>query len=459
MAISTLFWSSLRALLSPDQLLQAASDCHTYSYDNGRHRHLPLAVVLAHSLEQVQAVVQLCHHHGVAITPRGRGTGTPGGAVAAHQGIVLSLERMTEILEFTPSNRSMRVQAGVLNHSVQQLAATQGLFWPPDPSSAAFCTIGGNLAYNAGGPKAVKYGSTRDHVLTIQAVTGTGELLTTGFATAKTACGYDLNRLLIGSEGTLAIMVEATLKLLPLQPAQATLQIWLDSPLAAAELVPALLACPAQPCAIEYLDQACLDLLRQHKELAIPTAAQALLMVEIDGLASAMPEAIDRLRAVCRTPACLAIDSATEAQARERLWQIRKALSPTLRQLAPYKINEDIVVPVHQLPRFLNQLQHLAQAFPFTLVNFGHIGSGNLHVNALVSSWEADTQQQVDRYLQQLFQLVLHLGGCLSGEHGIGLDKKPFMTAAFAPTTLALMRAIKQQFDPKGILNPDKLLP
>ena len=459
MPIPNDFWRQLRTHLTPEQLKRDAANCLTYSYDNGRHRALPSGVVLAETQRQVQRVIELCHHYSVPVTARGRGTGTPGGAVPTPQGLVLSLERMNRVLDFNPANRSIEVEAGVLNQTVQTITAEKQLFWPPDPSSAAFCTVGGNIAYNAGGPRAVKYGTTRDNVLAIKAITGTGEFLQTGFSTAKVACGYDLGRLLIGSEGTLAIIVAATLKLTPIQPAKATLQVWFRSSNAVATIIPALLQCPAIPCALEFMDSACLNLLRAHSDLMIPSDAKALLMIEVDGLKSSMPEAIQLISAICHSSkACLSIDSASDTTAREQLWIARKALSPTLRQLAPHKINEDIVVPIDQLTTLFNELQQLATRYAFTMVNFGHIGSGNLHVNVLLEHLTPAIAEQVERYLSELFGIVLRLGGCLSGEHGIGLDKKPYLTEALSRETRALMKAIKAQFDPHGILNPDKLL-
>lgn len=459
MTIADAFWPEIAAGLRPEQISRRPSDCLAYSYDNGRHRSIAQAIIWAETLEQVQHVVKTCYQHHVCLTARGRGTGTPGGAIASPGGIILSLERMTQIVDFNPSNRSVRVECGVLNQTVQDIAADAQLFWPPDPSSAAFCTIGGNLAYNSGGPRAVKYGSTRDHVLAITAVTGTGDCLHTGFAAAKTACGYDLTRLLIGSEGTLAVIVDATLKLSPMQPASATLQAWFSDSQAIAAVVPALLACPAQACAIEYLDHACLTILRQQAHVVIPQGAQALLMIEIDGLASALDEAICLVQAICQQHACLKLDSALTDTDRQRLWATRKALSPALRHIAHHKINEDIVVPIHQLTALFTHLDRLAQQYAFTMVNFGHIGSGNLHVNVLLPTLTPAIEQQVEAYLAELFHIVLSLGGALSGEHGIGLDKKPYLAQAISPQALQLMHAIKQQFDPRGILNPDKLLP
>ncbi len=459
MTISADFWRQLSAKLQPEQLLRDPANCLSYSYDNGRHQAQPSGVVLAETVEQVQHTLRCCHDYQVPVTARGRGTGTPGGATPVPGGLILSLERLTNIRDFNPANRSLRIEAGVLNQTVQDLAATKNLFWPPDPSSAAYCTIGGNIATNGGGPRAVKYGTTRDNVLAIRAVTGTGALIETGFTTAKASCGFDLGRLLIGSEGTLAIIVEATLKLSPLQPSIATLQVWFDSENQAAHLVAELLQSPVIPCAVEFMDSACLDLLRRHRSLAIPTHANALLMIEIDGLTETLPEAVALINALCRQGGSLSIDSALTTAARASLWLIRKTLSPTLRLAAAYKINEDVVVPINQLPALLKYLKNLATRYAFTMVNFGHLGSGNLHVNVLLNHLDATIQLRVNQYLAELFQGVLALGGCLSGEHGIGIDKQPYVAQAICAQTLTLMKAVKAQFDPRHILNPGKFFP
>jgi D-lactate dehydrogenase len=441
----------LKTILTSDQLLLDAAACTSYSYDNGRHHAMPIAVALPKTTEEVQRIVMLCAAHGVPITARGRGTGTPGGAIPSPHGLVVSFERMNKIIDFCPESRYMLVEPGVINQTVQTLANSKNLLWGPDPSSQAYCTIGGNLAYNAGGPHTLKYGATRDNVLYLEAVIGNGDLIKTGFPVSKAACGYDLTRLLIGSEGTLALFTKACLKLTPMPEARTLLQVWFAHESEACATISWLMNQAIQLSALEFMDKQCLALLREHSTLSIPNNAQALLFIELDGFKRELPFYVDFLQQNLRSAiAC------HEAENMQQAWQIRKALSPILRNLAPYKINEDIVVPVHQLDNFLQSLEKITRAENILNLNFGHAGNGNLHVNLLLKS--TDQLSAAERCLEKIFTQVIALGGTLSGEHGIGLDKKAFLTKAYSPATINLMRAIKQQFDPHQILNPDKLL-
>ncbi|MCD6047631.1 MAG: oxidoreductase, FAD-binding [Gammaproteobacteria bacterium] len=443
---------SLQKQLPPHQVLTDSASCIAYSYDNGRHRAMPLAVVLPENTQQVQMIVQTCANYGMPITARGRGTGTPGGAVPTPQGLVISFERMERIIQFCPESRYILVEPGVLNQNVQNLAKTQNLFWPVDPSSQAFSCVGGNLGYNAGGPHTLKYGSARDNVLYLEAVTGTGELIKTGFAVTKAASGYDLTRLIIGAEGTLALVTKACLKLSPRAEATTLLQAWFASEADACHCVETLMNQAITPAALEFMDQACLGLLRKYSQLNIPSQAASLLLIELDGLKDQLPFYVTQIKQYL--PQVIEVNEAKNAQ---EAWIARKALSPILRSLAPHKINEDVVVPVHELHHFLTWLHDITAKANILNVNFGHAGNGNLHVNLLPQNSAELTK--AENLLTSIFEKVIELGGTLSGEHGIGLDKKPFMAKAFSPSSLDLMRKIKQQFDPKNILNPDKLLP
>lgn len=446
------WYSALKQFLTDAQILQDPAACISYSYDNGRHHALPAAVVLPHTTAQVQAIVSWCHAEKIPLTARGRGTGTPGGAVPSEQALVISFEQMKQILSFCPESRYMIVEPGVLNQSVQNLAASKQLLWGPDPSSQAYCTVGGNLAYNAGGPHTLKYGATKENVLYVEAITGSGALIKTGFPVNKSACGYDLTRLLIGSEGTLALFTKICLKLSPKPEASTLLQVWFTHEQAACEAMTALTQAPLNLSALEFMDKNCLTLLRAHSDLKIPIEAQALLLVEVDGFKTELPFYVEKIQATLTD-----VLSCEESQDPNQAWAARKKLSPILRNLAAYKINEDVVLPVDQLYAFLNMLTKITQAENILNVNFGHAGNGNLHVNLLLT----DTQQMpaAERCLEKIFAAVIALGGTLSGEHGIGLEKKDFLTQAYSAATLNLMRDIKKQFDPHNILNPGKLLP
>ncbi|NUO78131.1 MAG: FAD-binding protein [Lysobacter sp.] len=430
-----------------------------YAYDNSRRESLPDAVALPRTREQVQALVRACRAHRIPVVARGRGTNTTGASVPVHAGVVVSFERMNRILAIRPGDRCAVVEPGVLNGDLQTALKPHGLFWPPDPTSAAFSTVGGNLACNAGGPRAVKYGASRDNVLAITAVTGAGELIVCGTATTKGSTGYDLHRLLVGSEGTLALIVEASLRLTPAAPQRRALRAIYRDVSAAAQAVARSMAQPVTPSMLEFMDAYALRLAREVGGADLPADAGALLMIEADGDADTLPQAIEALKRAADGDGLLALDDAADEVAREKLWAARKALSPALRTLAPGKINEDVVVPVSRIPELVDGVQALAREFALPIVCFGHAGNGNLHVNLLYDPADADQSTRANAAMARVFTLALALGGTLSGEHGIGLAKRDFMPQAIDAPTLALMRQLKTVFDPDGILNPGKLLP
>ncbi|MDN5924788.1 MAG: FAD-binding protein [Xanthomonadales bacterium] len=449
------FIANLHDTFGVDLSLDVA-ECSTYGYDNSRRHHVPAAVVFPTCHEQIVALVHACRTHHVALTARGRGTNTTGASVPLQAGVVVSFERMQRIIEIDPDNRMARVEPGVLNADLQAAAGKHGFFWPPDPTSAAFCTIGGNLACNAGGPHAVKYGATRDNVLGLRAVAGDGSDFRCGTRTTKGATGYDLTRLLIGSEGTLALITEATLKLTPRASATRTLRATYASVEAAAAAVARIMAQPVTPCALEFIDDEALRLARAHAGDVVP-AAGALLMIEVDGEAAALDSAVQAVSNAARGDGLIELRAARDHSEAQQLWAARKALSPALRSLSPNKINEDVVVPVSRVPELLAQLKQLAQRYQVLIVSFGHAGNGNLHVNLLPRD-EAERERAM-ACLDEVFAAVIALDGTLSGEHGIGMAKRGYISRAVDADALAMMQRIKQQFDPDGILNPGKLLP
>jgi D-lactate dehydrogenase len=435
-------------------LLTDPVDCYAYAYDNTRKMRPPQAVAFPVNAEQICESAILCNEHRVPLTPRGRGTGTAGGSVPQRGGIVLSLERMKRLIALDADNRTLIAEPGMLNQEVQDAAAVHGLFWPPDPSSADYCSIGGNLATCAGGPHAVKYGVTRDHVLGLRAVTGDGRLIKTGCYTTKGVVGYDLTRLLIGSEGTLAIITEATLKLSPLPAAQAGITAHYKDAGSCAKAIATIMRRSPIPSALEFLDEGSLNLIRSR--VPVPAQSRAMLMIEVDGGEQETAQAMVAILSHCENDGLISAQPAKDAAT---LWQARKTLSPLLREIAPRKINEDIVVPVANLPALLEGLSELARKYDIANVNFGHAGNGNLHVNLLVDVGNKDQMQRVQACLSDVFDLVLALNGTLSGEHGVGSEKRPFVTRELDEATLELMRSLKGVFDPNNILNPGKLFP
>lgn len=459
MALSPLQMATLRSIFSADRVLESPEDCWVYGYDNSKRQSLPDAVVFPLSTEEVRELVCLCARDKIPLTARGRGTGTTGATVPLRHGIVASFERMDRIIEFSRDNRFLVVEPGITNQAVQDFLKPHGFFWPPDPTSAAFCSIGGNLAYNSAGPRAVKYGTPRENTLGLRMITGAGEDLRLGTYTTKGVVGLDLTRLVIGSEGTLGLITEATLKLTPLPEAKRTLRAVYSTLEAATRAIAAIMAQPAVPCALEFIDGNALDLIRRHATLDLAEGAKALLMIEVDGFTEALEVQTERVRAAATQEGLLSFDVARSQREIDALWQTRKALSPTLRKAAPKKINEDVVVPVSALPALIEGIDRLAERHRLLIVNFGHAGNGNLHVNLLYDPMGEGETERAHRCLDELFTLVLSLRGSLSGEHGVGIEKRDFIDREIDPQSLRLMRAIKQQFDPEGILNLDKTLP
>lgn len=451
--------AALKSALPAGALLTDPADCLPYGYDNSKRVACPQAVALPEATEQVAALVAACHAHGVPVITRGRATNTVGGTVPVHGGLVLSLERMNTIVSIRPDDRLAEVQAGVINGDLQTALAAQGFFWPPDPTSAGYSSIGGNLACNAAGPRAVKYGTCRDNVLGLQFVDGRGRIINTGVYTTKGVVGYDLTRLLVGSEGTLGVITRAVLSLTPIAQAKRTLRAIYDTVAAASEGVARIMAQPETPCALEFIDTASIDVIRNNvrdAEVDLPEGAGAMLMIEVDGSEASIEAAMESVAAAARGDGLLELRTATTAEEITALWATRKALSPALRKIASKKINEDVVVPVSRIPALIDGLTALSQKHDVRIVNFGHAGNGNLHVNLL---GEEPDLPRMHAALDAMFDLVLKLEGTLSGEHGVGIEKRPYIAREISSDALDLMRDMKGVFDPGGIMNPGKLLP
>ncbi|MCQ4164369.1 FAD-binding oxidoreductase [Tahibacter harae] len=434
------------------------AECLVYGYDNSRRQAAPDAVVFPQTHEQVVALVRTCRAARTPLVARGRGTNTTGATVPVAGGVVASFERMNRVLRLDPANRLAVVEPGVLNGDLQTALKPLGFFWAPDPTSSPYCSIGGNLACNSAGPRTVKYGAPRENTLGLRAVAGSGEEFRAGYYTSKGATGYDLTRLLIGAEGTLALITEATLKLTPLPAAKRVLRATYSGIEAAAAAVSRIMAQPVTPCALEFLDDEALRLARRHGGEAIPVAG-AMLLIEVDGEADFLPAAEQSVARAAAGEGLLEWRSAANAAEVDSLWAARKALSPALRSIAPMKINEDVVVPVSRLPQLIAGLKQISEKYKIPIVNFGHAGNGNIHVNLLYRPEDPAQAAAAPGCLAAVFDLVLALDGTLSGEHGIGLVKREFLPRALDPVSLELMRRIKAQFDPDGILNPGKLLP
>jgi glycolate oxidase len=415
-------------------------------------------VLLPGNREQVSAIAARCHASRTPLVVRGAGTGYTGGSVPIHGGVLLSMERFDRILEIDEPNLLAIVQPNVLTGDLQAEVEARGLFYPPDPASLAISAIGGNVAECAGGPRAFKYGTTRRYVLALEAVLPTGEIIRTGSKAVKNVVGYDLTQLLVGSEGTLAIITETTLRLVPKPRVQATLQATFAAIAAAVDGVTAVLAAGVLPATIELVDGESLSAVARHlgRQIA-PAGTGAMLLIEVDGVPGGVDEEMHLVEEACRKAGAAALVRARSEGERDRLWEARRELSYALRAVAPRKINHDVVVPRGRVPQLFALVERLRQSSGLAIPCFGHAGDGNIHVNIMLDPADPVQVAAGDRAAQALFEGVVALEGSISAEHGIGFTKAPYLSLELAPDVIALMKRVKAAFDPHGILNPGKI--
>jgi glycolate oxidase len=432
-----------------------------YGQDALKQPHPPDVVVLPGTTTEVAAVAEACDSARVPLYVRGGGTGYSGGAVPLRGGVLLSMERLNRILEIDESNLLVVTEPNVVTARLQAEVEKVGLFYPPDPASLDESVIGGNIAECAGGPRAFKYGTTKRYVLGLEVVLPTGEVIRTGSKAVKNVVGYDLTQLLVGSEGTLGIITQAVLRLIPKPPAHATLRATFDSIDAAVEAVNDLLRARVVPATLELVDGECLAAVTRYLGGAglAPPGTSGLLILEVDGLAHAVAEEVHLVEAACRAAgATEVLRAATEAE-RQELWRVRRELSPALRTVATMKINQDVVVPRGRVPDLFRLVAELRRDFDLTIPCFGHAGDGNIHVNIMVDADDANAVGRARRAQRLLFEGVIAREGSISGEHGIGFTKAPFLSLELSPEVIALSKRLKQAFDPHGILNPGKVFP
>jgi glycolate oxidase len=415
-------------------------------------------VVTPGATAEVAAIMRLCCEWRVPLTVRGAGTGYTGGAVPIRGGVVMSMARFDRILEIDAANLLAVVQPNVVTRDLHDAVEARGLFYPPDPASLAECAIGGNVAENAGGPRAFKYGTTRRYVLALEVVLPTGEILRTGSKSVKNVAGYALTDLLVGSEGTLAVITEVTLRLVPRPEARRTMYATYASIDAAADAVGALVAGGVVPATLELIDAVSLDAVTQHlgRSLA-PTGTAAMLLIEVDGSLPAAAHDLARAQDACRTTGATSIAVATTDAEREHIWTARRELSHALRRLAPRKINHDVVVPRGRVPALYALIDDLRRRHRLTIAAFGHAGDGNIHVNLMVDPSDVEEMRRAEAAEHELFEGVVALEGSISGEHGIGFAKASHLGLQLSVVERALMARLKQAFDPHGILNPGKM--
>jgi glycolate oxidase len=429
-----------------------------YASDAAFAGHVPDAVAHPSTTEAVSRLMRVVSRHTISLVPRGSGTGLTGGAVPLTGGLILDLARMNHIIEIDPTTSTATVQAGVRNGDLQRAAAAYGLFYPPDPASWETCTLGGNVACDAGGPRCLKYGVTRNYVLGLEVVLVDGRVLRLGGKLLKNATGYQLLQLFIGSEGTLGIITQMILRLLPLPQAYATAAVQFASLLDAGTAVTAVLSAGLLPARLELMDHVTLLAVEDALHLGLPAEADALLIIEQDGsLLSTVNSEIDQIADICREHQALHVQVATGDEEREKLWMARRAASDSLMRLRPNKTSEDIVVPRSQIPEMIRRIDQIAASTGLVIAVFGHAGDGNLHPSILFDRALSGEMEKVELAVSAIFRAALDLGGTLSGEHGIGVLKRAFLRDAVGDDSLAFMAGVKQLFDPLGLLNPGKI--
>lgn len=447
----------LEAIVGSENLLTAIEDRRCYAYDATDLTFLPEAVAFPGNAPEISQIVRLANEYRFPVVPRGAGTGTTGGALPVHGGLVLVTTRLNRILEIDPDNFVAVVEPGVITGHLKAAVARYGLYYPPDPASANFCTIGGNLAECAGGAVAVHYGVTRDYVLGLTVVLPTGDIIDTGVRTAKGVVGYDLTRLLVGSEGTLGVITKIILRLVPQPAARQTLLAGFADLEVAAQTVGLILKAGLAPTALEFLDRASLDCVRALLPFAVPETIQALLLIEVDGHPHDVRDRLGQIQTCCQKSKAALILVAHDTAAAAKLWQARKAISPASFKLKPQKLSEDVVVPISKIPTLVAHIEELGRAHNLPILCFGHAGDGNIHVNVMYDGQVPQEAAAAKAAVKRIFQVVRKLQGTLSGEHGIGITKSPYLGLELSEATIALSRRIKQAFDPHNIMNPGKV--
>jgi glycolate oxidase len=447
----------LVTLLGSEQVSLDEPTRREFGSDKWFAHHLPDVVVHPRSTAEVVSVLRFANNHRIPVTPRGAGYGYVGGCVPEKGGIELSMMRMNEILEISVEDGVARVQPGVLTGELQSQVRAQGLYYPPDPASFRNCSIGGNIATNAGGPRCLKYGVTRHFVLGLEVVLADGSVIQAGGRTIKNKTGFDLVGLFVGSEGMLGVVTEITLRLLPLPPARASLSAGFKTIEQAAEAVQRILGAGFLPSALEIADRFTLESAREHLQNRIVPEGEAHLLVDLDGQERSVQTDLEQLRQLVQSLGALNLETAYGEAECERLWDLRRGFSESLKATGLKKLNQDVVVPrgrIVDLVEFAGQLQ---EQHGFPIACFGHAGDGNIHVNIMVGAPE-ETEQQANLVLDALFAQVLAWKGAITGEHGVGLAKKPWWPSAVSSETLQLHRVLKNALDPNGILNPGKFL-
>ncbi len=451
--------SQFEGIVGKGGVLSTPEDLTVYSYDGTFAESRPDLVIVPQSTEQVSQAVKLAAEHHIPIVPRGMGSGLAAGSIPLPaEGLVISLTRMNRFIELDAENATVRVEAGIVTAELQTAVEKRGYFYPPDPSSIRHSTIGGNIACNAGGPRCLKYGVTGDYVLGLTVVLADGSILKTGGKPIKDVTGYDLNGLFTGSEGTLGIITEALLRLVAKPKFARTALAEFDSLDDACKTVNAILTAGIVPATLELMDQTAIACIEEAMHLGLSTEIEAQLLIETDGGSEqSVIEEIEGCERICLAGGARAVKLARSEEERARLWKARRSISPSLARKAPNKLGEDITVPRSAIPEVVRKIKAISAKYGLPIVVFGHAGDGNLHPNILFDKRQPEQWAKVEKMVPEVFEAALSVGGTLSGEHGVGVLKRPYLEQALGSLSVRTQRAIKQALDPQNILNPGKM--
>lgn len=442
-----------------DRLLMDVSDLVSYGFDASFGQYMPDYVVQVLSTEDVQNVVKLADEYIIPIYARGASTSLSGGALPVKGGIVVDFSQWNDEFEIYPDDLIIKTRPGVITGKIHALAEKHNLMYPPDPSSSVVCTIGGNLAENAGGPRGIKYGVTKDYVIGLEVVMPDGEVIRTGGQTIKNVTGYDLTKLLIGSEGTLGIITEATLRLIPKPLATKTAMVIFDDLYTAGKSISKILTSGVRPSKMEILDHNALNKVEDYAGLDLPRDAAAILLIEVDGNPENLGDELDTIKKALKEIDVENVEIAESKEAEDKLWQVRKLVSPAVVESGYTKISEDATVPLSKIPEMFKKIDEIKTKYDLNIVVFGHAGDGNLHPTINTNMRDENEVRKTEDAVEEIFNYAIELGGTLSGEHGIGVMKKAFIKKEMGEVGVRYQQMIKKALDPKNILNPGKIFP
>jgi glycolate oxidase len=447
-----------REIVGEDACLYSVEDLINYSYDSSVDESMPDVVLLPTSTEQISAIMKVAHRERIPVTPRGAGTNLSGGTVPLKGGIVLVLTRMNRLIKLSREDRYAIVEAGHTNLDLQNKLKKEGLFYPPDPASWSVSTLGGNVGENAGGPRGVKYGVTRDWILGLKVVLADGRIINAGGITAKNVTGIDLISLFTGSEGCLGIVTEVTVKLLPLPPFQQSIQAFFPQLDGASKTVTRIIGSGIVPVALELMDKAVVNMIEDSAHIGLPRDAEGTLLIMVDGEEATCRKQVEVMENICREEGSSAVQVAQSAEEEDKLWLARRSAFGVMSRKMPTCVLEDCTVPVSNLPAMIRGTVEIGRQYNLTIGVMAHAGDGNTHPMIVTDKRDKEEWDRVEKAISEIFRLAVDLGGTLSGEHGIGLSKKPFLPMIMNEDARRLMVEIKSVLDPNGILNPGKFI-